>query len=352
MNFETALIELTAEKLKARLPSNWQVQVRRDPRGRARPDALINILSPDGTTAILAVEAISGNTARYQRYVMEQMRRVSADLPDVPSMAVAPYLSPRTRDELRRNGFSYADSTGNLFLTLDAPAIFIEAIGSDRDPSPDDKPLQSLKGPAAGRAIRALCDFKPPYGIRELAQRTDVPAPTLSRVVEMLEREGIAVRSERRGPILSVDWQSAIRLWTRDYAFVRSNQTSKWLEPRGLGELQGKLRQVNFRYAVTGSLAAYAVAPITSPRLAALYVDRPDEAAKILGLRPAEVEGNVLLAQPYDPAAFARGFEERGLKYAAYTQVVADLLTGPGRSPAEGEELIEWMRVNERAWRA
>ncbi len=37
---------------------------------------------------------------------------------------------------------------------------------------------------------------------------------------------------------------------------------------------------------------------------------------------------------------------------APLVQVAADLLTGPGRSPAETEALMEWMTSNEEAWRA
>lgn len=40
-----------------------------------------------------------------------------------------------------------------------------------------------------------------------------------------------------------------------------------------------------------------------------------------------------------------------GVWYAAPSQIAADLLTSPGRGPAEGEELIEWMFAHEGAWR-
>lgn len=33
------------------------------------------------------------------------------------------------------------------------------------------------------------------------------------------------------------------------------------------------------------------------------------------------------------------------------SQVAVDLLTGPGRNPAEGQALLDWMEINERAWR-
>jgi hypothetical protein len=49
--------------------------------------------------------------------------------------------------------------------------------------------------------------------------------------------------------------------------------------------------------------------------------------------------------------AFEGAAQRDGIWYAAPSQVAADLLTSPGRGPAEAEELINWMRLNEEAWR-
>ncbi len=40
-----------------------------------------------------------------------------------------------------------------------------------------------------------------------------------------------------------------------------------------------------------------------------------------------------------------------GYPVAAPPQVAADLLNGPGREPAEGEYLIEWLKTIEKQWR-
>jgi hypothetical protein len=59
-----------------------------------------------------------------------------------------------------------------------------------------------------------------------------------------------------------------------------------------------------------------------------------------------------MLVRPRSPVAFERTWERDGTRYAALSQVAVDLLTSPGRGPAEGEALIEWMAANEDAWRA
>ena len=106
------------------------------------------------------------------------------------------------------------------------------------------------------------------------------------------------------------------------------------------------------RYAATGSLATSDLAPIAPPRLATLFTDEPGELADELGFRPAEARANVLLARPFDAVVFDRTRRREGLVCVAPSQAVADLLTSPGRAPAEAEALLARMREHEDAWRA
>ena len=102
---------------------------------------------------------------------------------------------------------------------------------------------------------------------------------------------------------------------------------------------------------MTGSLAATTFAPLVSPRLATVWVRDATGAATRLALRPAEAGANVLLMEPADDGVFEGATQRDGVWYAAPSQVAADLLTSTGRSPAEAEELISWMRENEAEWR-
>ncbi len=80
-------------------------------------------------------------------------------------------------------------------------------------------------------------------------------------------------------------------------------------------------------------------------------MDNPEGAAKNLGLRPVESGANVIVAEPFDPVAYERTWEQEGIPFAALSQIAADLLTSPGRGPAEADELLDWMAENEDAWR-
>ena len=122
---------------------------------------------------------------------------------------------PRTRALLRARGVGYVDITGNARIEISAPGLFVSTDGAGRDPWPRDHKLRSLRGRGAARAMRAIIDTHPPYGVRQLAQSTGSSAPTLSRVLGLLEREAIVTRV--RGAVSTVDWQAAIRRWAEDY---------------------------------------------------------------------------------------------------------------------------------------
>ena len=57
-----------------------------------------------------------------------------------------------------------------------------------------------------GRSIRAIIDSMPPFGVRELSAARDVSAASLSRVLSLLEREGLVSRTAE-GRVRDVDWE-------------------------------------------------------------------------------------------------------------------------------------------------
>jgi hypothetical protein len=141
--------------------------------------------------------------------------------------------------------------------------------------------------------------------------------------------------------VLKVDRPRLIRRWSEDYDVFKSNEVRSFLDPRGLTNLVRNLTQSRFRYAVTGSLAANRIAPIAPARLALVYVDDPETAAAALKLRPSEAGTNVILLVPFDSVVFERMAIDEQITYVAPSQAAADLLTGPGRAPAEAEAILE-----------
>jgi hypothetical protein len=64
-----------------------------------------------------------------------------------------------------------------------------------------------------------------------------------------------------------------------------------------------------------------------------------------------EKDFNVTLIEPKHESVFDEARVHEGRVYVAPSQAAADSLTSPGRGPAKGEVLIEWMRANEPLWR-
>ena len=351
---DNKLVSRAVDKLNAFLPNTWRTDLRFEQLGRQRIfDALLEVYAPDGTCSTLPLEAKNRAEPKDVSGIVDQLMRYR-QLPDKDKamlVLVAPFLSVRTRERLEDSGIGYVDLTGNIRVALDRPALFIQASGAERDPHREERPVRTLKGAKAGRIVRALCDFVPPVGVRELAGSSGVDPGYVSRVFTLLEREEL-IRRESRGPVTDVDWRALIRRWSQDYSLFGSNRTGSYLEPRGLGSLLRKLRDSDLRYAATGSLGSASVAPVAPARLAVIFADDMEEAAERLDLRVAEAGANVILAEPFDPVVYERCREQEGISYVALSQNAADLLTSPGRGPNEAEELMDWMARNEDAWRS
>ncbi len=360
----TKLIDTAVKAIGTRLPPRWflidrarETAVRFPQYVPRMADAIWELRGPDGLASDIFVEIkVKPVEPRMVDQVAAWLKALSeagyGQAGVAPScLLVSPYVSPLARARLTEAGINYADLTGNLRFTVDRPAVYIETQGADRNPFRENRPLHSLKGGRAARVARGLLDYRPPFGTRELASKTGSSAAMVSRVANLLEPDEIVTKESPRGRIVLVDWEALARRWAMDYDFASSNALTTWLEPRGTRALFSRLRDTGIRYAVTGSFAGHRLAPIAEPRLAALYVDDPDTAARSLGLRPAETGGNVLLVRPFDPVAFERAEYDDGITFARVTQVLLDLMTGPGRGPAEAEVLLAWMRDKEDTWK-
>lgn len=351
---ERRIAGLVQQILSDCLPPGWSMRADREPVSRRtkRIDLQAEITAPAGEKLVLVFEIKRRLQPRLVNPLAERLRITGTDIlpPTVPLVA-AGYLSPRARQLLEAAKVAYIDTTGNMHVQASTPGIFISTTGADRDPWPRPGDLQSLKGRGAGVAARAIIDKAPPFGVRQLADTSRASAPTISRVLALMERDGIIRRMER-GPVLAVDWESAIRCWAQDYDQLRSNHATAFLEPRGIAMLYRKLSSAAFRYAATGSFAAQGFDPIAPARTATLYVDDVTGTADRLGLREVDIGGNTILLEPFHEVVFDGIVERQGLRCVAPSQLAVDLLTGPGREPSQAQEMIRWMKENEDVWRS
>jgi len=343
------LVKQAVQELQGRLPPGWYLSDVRIEESRASGiDAVATLHAPSGQAGRIAFETrarlVPKDVAGLVEYVHARALQVQAAL-----IVVAPYLSESTRSRLRERGVGYLDLTGNARIIVPEPGLFIETQGAAEDPDHENRVARSLRGPKAGRVVRTLIDRKQPPGVREVAALTGLDAGYVSRVLAFLDREALITRVGH-GRVQSVDWPALLRHWARDAPLESRGNVQAYLEPRGLSSFVKRLAAVE-QHAVTGSLAANVFAPVAPPRLATVWIPNVPEAAARLGLRRVETGTNVLLIEPGDAGVFVGATHQQGFCCAAPSQVAADLLTSPGRGPAEGEELISWMQAHEEEWR-
>lgn len=337
--------------LAERLPTGWSIRILSE----AEPiDAVLEVRDEVGTPAMLIVEAKRIVEGRDVASLQAQLDAYVQRFPGAQGLVVARYLSPPVRAKLTEAGLSYIDATGNMRVQVRSPGLFISDRGADRDPWRGlGRPRGTLKGEPAAKIVRAIADFAGTWTIRDLVDVAEVSTGATYRVVDFLEREGMAKRDADRR-VGFPDWSQVLRRWSDDYGFVRSNQVTRWIAPRGLPALTKRLASSDeaTRYAVSGTIAAAEWAAYAPARLAMIYVADAPKAADAWGLRPADAGANVMLAQPKYAVVFERSLlNAGGVAVAAPSQVVVDMMTGPGRNPSEAEELLEWMKRNEQSWR-
>ncbi len=325
----------------------------------ANQHATFQIAAPDGKSAVVEIEFKESLQPAMVMRLGEVLKRRSTG---TKNMVVAPFLSPSSRDKLKELGLNYLDFTGNIWLSLDAPGLYIEADGADKNPVSGKRNARTLKGSKAGRIARELVDSTSVPGVRELASKTGVDPGYISRVFALLEAEALIREQapsnssesnrerDRRGKRV-VDWQALLRRWAVDAPLEKRTTSIMCIDPRGAKASLSRLADWSEKYAVTGSFAAAEISPSAPARLLQVYVQNAQTALETLGLRQVESGANVMLMEPESPLPFLRSTVLRGTSYVAISQMAADLMSSPGRGPAEAEELIDWMTQNEEKWR-
>jgi hypothetical protein len=317
------LREAIAE-LQRCLPGHWttSISVKTNDVAAAR----LTIKTPAGASAALAIGNKRQLDPKFASAFAETLKSTPAD----GFVVVAPFLGERTRDRLSAAGVGYVDLAGNMRVSLDRPTVFIQTRGAHKSPWSEPRVLRALDGRKACCVVRALCDDRPPFGVRALAARAGTDPGYVSRLLDLLDREELIERIVR-GAVTAVDVPALIRRWAVDYRFEGASRRLAFSHPHGMPGALGRLRDETIPHALTARAGAAALLGTAFPGQAALYVDNPDRVARRLGLTPATYDAGLILIEPFDPVVFTGGSARDGLTFAAPSQIAADLL-GSGTS--------------------
>ncbi|MEU3770663.1 hypothetical protein AB0E55_36855 [Amycolatopsis keratiniphila] len=364
----TDLVELAVHALRAQLGGSWSVTPLKPASGEERKggsafDGHVTIAPPDnGPYTELLITARQSITPREIETQLGAIRNILAHSHASPSMlVVSPWISARAQQELRDRGIGYIDLTGNIFLSITYPAIHLHLQGASRAPRANPGTATgnkrvTLAGEKAGRIVRFLADFAPPYKATDIANATQVDLGWVSRLLGALDDQRLIERTNRT--ITDVDWADLLHARATSTKLLTAHNYVGMIAPAGVQSVLHKLAALEHpghgqpQTIVTGPYAARAVAPIATGGQLMLYVDNsPDSLADHLGLLPVDHGAEVLLLRARDAVIFQRHRKVDGIPHVALSQLVIDSLSGPGRMPAEAEAVLAHMRATEEAWR-
>lgn len=138
---EVDVLRLGVAMLIDRLPPNWQAHVAEQVAGGSgggRADAIMDLVASDGSRAVLVLEPKRSVVARDLPAVLRRLEaaiaRLAGSAPEVVPVVVARYLAHSARAWLHDHDVSYVDTTGNMCVVVDRPALYLRDRGADRDP--------------------------------------------------------------------------------------------------------------------------------------------------------------------------------------------------------------------------
>ena len=267
-------------------------------------------------------------------------------------LVVARYISLPAQEELKKLAISFADATGNVFVSVPDQGLLLNVKGLNRDPwRKAGRPKSVLTGVSTELVIRALIENREPYKMVDVIEKSGASRGSAYWIMDSLEEAGYVSRNQK-GFVEFVKWKELLEAWTVESNFYKTNKVSSYIAPRGLDKLVDDLRKTDKQlYAASGTIATGAYKSSAGLYTAILYSTNLSELASSLGLRETEVGANVILADPNSDGPYLGAQEFDGLKVVSAAQACRDLMWGPGRNPEEAKVLLEWMVTNVEFWR-
>ncbi|MFD3402976.1 MarR family transcriptional regulator [Kribbella sp. NPDC058693] len=205
-------------------------------------------------------------------------------------------------------------------------------------------------GDNAALVIRALLDFRSLWTTHDLVSTTGVPAQDVRRIVDRLEQDDLVER-HAPGVVTVPNWLALLRRWNEDSPFTRTTQLTYWRTKPGTPPLLDRIPTTQIRHALTGTTAAQHWTPETPTGRTVIYTPDAQAAATVWELIPSKTK-SIILAEPTLDVVYTRTRKTpTGLRLAAPSQVLADLLTGATPSRRTANPLTEWMLDHPLEWR-
>ena len=300
-------------------------------------DFILKIETPLGEKTVIA-ELFANGQPRYARLLIDRIVRFS-NLPDSYCVFIAPFISGKTGELLKKHDIGYLDFAGNCLISFDG--IHIEKKGN-KNPFFTKRIFYSLYQAKASRVLRILLSSsKDPWKLDRLAQEAEVSLGHAYNVKrELLDREWASAKSD--GLILT-EPAELLKNWAKHYKYERNTifsfyslQNPSSLE-RSLNDICKKL---DIQYALSDFAGAARIAPFVRYHRVSSYVaGRVEEIARLLDLKKVTSGENISLMLPYDNGVFYDNRIIQGIHVVSPLQLYLDLMGSSWRG-TEAAELI------------
>lgn len=357
--------ELNAEALKSfsiqiEKLSNVSREIQKLAQSQSWIDEILSIRDKQNNTIKLFAEIQEKMFPRDLANSLLKIQESTRAIPDIKPLIVSQYLSSGMIETLKKLQVSYADLVGNVRIQIPELNLFIDKESKVvKNPyRMPDRPRKSLRGAPAIKVLQELIRTKPPVSLPQITKLSGSSTGVVYRLLEFLESEALItknktlVNNREVEKVIEINWQGILQAWARDYKVLKDNKVTMALDPRGLQNTIRKLEKLNPKtYAVTGTVAANQFRNYGSPSQAMIYTANSQKLIEELGLSEIENGSNVILLETKAPFIFDRSqVLQEGFSTAPIAQIAVDLLSGPGRNPEVGNELIKWMSLNSQAW--
>jgi hypothetical protein len=259
----------------------------------------------------------------------------------VPLLAV-PYMGEVGRRLCEAAGVQWLDLSGNASIRVGEAVIQIH--GNENRFKRRGRPSSAFSPKAARVARQFLIHADEPMLQKELAERAQLDAGYISKIVHRLQGDGLLLRtSDAR--LRPTNHSLLLDAWSESYAFdkhrVVRGHTAGRSSDDVLKRIATALKRSKLAHAATGLAGAWLLTKFATFRVTTFYVN--DEGLEYLkeevGFMEEERGANTWLVVPSDEGVFQGSASKHGVMCAHPVQVYLDLLAHPERAQEAAAEL-------------
>ncbi|MFH1674289.1 MAG: type IV toxin-antitoxin system AbiEi family antitoxin [Pseudomonadota bacterium] len=292
----------------------------------------------------LLIEVVAQNSMPVFKNKIARLKAAMVNHNDAVPVLVARYLSPQRRAMCQDAGICFIDLSGNVHIRY--KSLYVERIGFSNK-FPEERRGRDPFSDKASLILRAvLKGGEHLWGIRELAQATNLNPGYVSRMAKELESRHYIARVNSKMKLR--DPEGIIDDWVRNYNLKKNKFIGYFCMAESSADVLEKLRGLgipdSIDYALSIQAGANLVAPYAVFKEVHIYVGNQKTLAYFeeqLNLSKAEQGANIVLMLPYyKHSVFYDSRIIQRLRVVSDIQLYLDLHGYPVRGLEQAEHLF------------